>query len=296
MVAATRGTIGQEPSVNPLRKISRTLRLVRPRRLPILGVNGAGKTCLAWGIGRYLSDHGYGQPSADTARYFYEIDPYMLRNAPLPASVQKQPLLLEVHTIVLERDGFQRELPVRMVISSHDIPGGELVEITRIFQTPTSDPMAHPGVKRFFAFVQNADGLIVVVDLVRRIRTREEFAALGPSEREAHIRAALAEQVAPLCRGIETTLQINPRMRGKPIFFVFTKSDIHCLPVEEVRILVRTAYSILFNRLRYQGLECREHCVAYCGSTRAEDGGILYHIQGVEQLLADIALFFADPL
>ncbi len=267
----------------------------RPRRLPILGVNGAGKTCLAWGIGRYLSDSGYGQPSVETARYFYEIDPFMLRNAPIPASVQKQPLVLQVNTVVLNRGGLQRELPVRLVISSHDTPGGELVEVTNVIQTPTPDgPLAHPIVRQFFSLVVNADGLLVVVDLARRLRTREEFAALSPTEREDHLRAALAEQVAPLCRGIETAIQMNTSMRGKPIFFIFTKADIHCLPVAQVRSLIHTAYSILFNRLRHQGIECHEHCVAYAGSTRDADGSLSYRIEGVEELLADLALCFAE--
>ncbi|MDH7571368.1 MAG: hypothetical protein QHJ73_17455 [Armatimonadota bacterium] len=276
--------------MNPISRITRRWRHSKPKRVPILGVNGAGKTCLAWGIGRYLSDSGYGHPSVETARYFYEIDPYMLRNQPIPASVLKQPLVLHVNRIVVNRGGEVCAFPVNLVISSHDIPGGALVEVTRIFQTPVPDPLADPNVKRFFAFVQNADGLIVVVDLARRLRTREQFELLTRAEREAHLRAALAEQVAPLCRGIETTIQLNGDMRGKPFFFVFTKSDIHRLSVEEARTLIRTAYSILFNRLRHQGIDCREHCVAYAGTSRQPDGSILYRIEGVEELIADMAL------
>lgn len=281
--------------MKPIWNVAARFRGLRPKRLPILGINGAGKTCLAWGIGRYLSDSGHGQPSVDTARYFYEIDPFMLRNAAIPASVQKQPLVLHVDTVVLDKGGIERELPVRMVISSHDVPGGELVEVTKVFQAPAPDPLGHPEVKRFFTSVEKADGLIVVVDLARRIRSRDEFLALDPEEREAHIRSALAEQVAPLCRGIETAIQLNDNMRGKPIFFVFTKSDIHRMPVAQVRSLIHTAYSILFNRLRHQGIECREHCVAYAGSRRDPDGSIRYTIEGVEELLADVALFFVTP-
>lgn len=281
--------------MKPIWNVARWLREPRPRRLPILGIDGAGKTCLAWGIGRYLSDSGYGEPTTDTARYFYEIDPFMLRNAPVPASVQKQPLILDVNTVVLERGEDKREIPVRLRISSHDIPGGELVEVAGVFQASLSDPLEHPVVRRFFSFVQGADGLMVVVDLARRIRSRAEFLELSPEAREGHIRAALAEQVAPLCRGIETVIQINNSMRGKPIFFIFTKSDIHCIPAQHVRSLIRTAYSILFNRLRHQGVECREHCVAYSGSERLEDGSIRYGIEGVQELLADIALCFAEP-
>lgn len=263
------------------------------KRVPILGVNGSGKTCLAWGIGRYLSDTGYGQPSAATARYFYEIDPFMLRNAPVPASVQKQALALEVNTVVLKREGLEQKIPVHMVISSHDIPGGELVEVTKATQSINPDLLGNPILKQFFSFVTKADGLIAVVDLARRIRTGAEFLALSPEERDEHLRAALAEQVIPLCRGIEVALQMNSSMRGKPIFFVFTKADIHGLSVEQVQVLVRTAYSILYNRLRLQGVECREHCVAYAGSTRQKDGSLSYTIEGVEELLADMALFFA---
>ena len=155
--------------------------------------------------------------------------------------------------------------------------------------------MGHPTVRRFFSFAQGADGLFVGVDLARRIRTREEFLALSDGERERHIRASLAEQVVPLCRGVETAVQINPPMRGRPVFFVFTKCDIHRVPMEEARLLLRSSCSILYNRLRYQGLECREHAVAYSGSARREDGSLCFGIEGVQELLADIALFYADP-
>ena len=146
--------------------------------------------------------------------------------------------------------------------------------------------------RQFFSLVVNADGLLVVVDLARRLRTREEFARSRQRSAD-HLRAALAEQVA-LCRGIETAIQMNTSMRGKPIFFIFTKADIHRLPVAQVRSLIHTAYSILFNRLRHQGIECHEHCVAYAGSTRDADGSLSYRIEGVEELLADLALCFAE--
>lgn len=286
---------GRRDTLRPIWSLRRRLNRIRSRRLPMLGVNGAGKTCLAWGIGRYLSDSGYGQPSAETASYFYEIDPFMLRNAPIPASVQKQPLVLHVNTVVLRRAGLQREIPVRLVISSHDIPGGELVEMTSALQTPTPHPMGNLLARNFFSFLARADGLIAVVDLARRIRTPEEFDALSPGEREAHLRSALAEQMGPLCRSIETAVQMNPRMRGKPVFFVFTKTDIHRLPVAQARALLHTAYAILLNRLRHHGVEFREHCVAYAGTSRLEDGSISYRIEGVEELLADMALCFAEP-
>lgn len=262
------------------------------KKIPILGIEGSGKTCFAWGLGHFLASNQWGEPTGETAEYFYQISTSMLKNEPIASTYGKRALKFEFNSIHMEHEGFNLKLPTQLVLSTYDISGGDFKNLMRKFSSPTSHPERDGNIKKFFDLLDNSDGLMIVVDLARRILQAEDYQSLSKKEKEIHLLNSLAEQVMPLCIGIEQALRVNKDIAGKPLFFIFTKADIHGLSLEMMENLIRSAYSVLLARLENKGVIIKFFKVAYRGTEMQEDGVIEYGIEGAKEFLYDMAMHF----
>ena len=304
-------------------------RLGRPQllKVPVLGVGASGKTTFAWGLGRTLVDREWGHSADESAGYFLKIDAALLNNRNPEATSGQTPLvflcekcafadgtpeLSRIVSLLGSRDGggaAGSDPPVRyagdlgeydsftwsfrrpMRISTYDMSGSQFENCMRVFDTASANPESDPEVRRFMDIVRGSDGLIVIVDLARRITSRQAFTALRAEERERHLLGALAEQVMPLCRGVARALAANPNMAGKPIIFAYTKHDIHCLSDEQVRRMLETAYAPLFASLRRRNVLVEHCCLAYEGVHRDESTGeVRFGVRGTNELLAKLVV------
>lgn len=306
-------------------------RIVRPQllKVPVLGVGASGKTTFAWGLGRTLVDREWGHSADESAGYFLKIDAALLNNRNPEATSGQTPLvfmcdkcafadgspeLSRIVSLLGSRDGGDAPrggsaAPVRyagdlgeydsftwsfrrpMRISTYDMSGSQFENCMRVFDTASANPESDPEVRRFMDIVRGSDGLIVIVDLARRITSPGAFSALLPEQRERHLLGALAEQVMPLCRGVARALAANPDMAGKPIIFAYTKQDIHGLSDELVRRMLETAYSPLFASLKRRNVLVEHCCLAYEGVHRDErTGEVRFGVRGANELLAKLVV------
>ena len=217
-------------------------------------------------IGQFLATKNWGKTSEETRDYFSTIAPYMLKNEPIPASYGKKSLVFTIGS--------------RVKISTYDISGEDFRQTMEIFSSSVANPKGEKSVRQFLNLIENSVGLIVVVDLARRITSREAFNSL-PNQPQ-HILDALAEQVVPLCRGVEYTMRVNKHMGDKTLTFIFTKTDIHGQSSEKVKTILTTAYAPLFSHLTDEGITHQEFCVAYTGCDLLSDGTVEYGVQGIE--------------
>jgi hypothetical protein len=284
-------------------------------KVPILGVEGSGKTTFAWGIGRTLIDRGWGKPTDEARAYFAEIDPCMLMNQPPAATVGKRSLAFLFQKCQVEMASPEQmalsemssqdadgDLPdhewvehsadwttatfkADLVISSYDISGGDFTRCMSLFTHPVERPEADPDFGRFADLMRESDGLIVMIDLARRIRSRAQFLALSEKEQSEHILRSLAEQVGPVCHGIEMVLRLNSHMHGKPVIFGFTKADIHGRDEEWVERLLFSACATMIGVLRDRGVSIYTCCLAYEGRRLDVGGNLYYCVKGVDILL-----------
>ncbi len=243
-------------------------------KLPIIGIEGSGKTCFAWGLGHFLAEKVWGGTTDATRDYFLKITPNMLRNEPIPATYGKQSL------------GFR--IGSRLTVSTYDISGEDFRQAMNVFSSPTANPKSDKSVKQFLALVENSIGLIVVVDLARRITNREAFEKLSKDQQREHILEALAEQVVPLCRGVEHTIKVNENMGKKMLFFIFTKTDIHRQLIKPGKNILTTAYAPLFFHLQDKRISHKEYSVAYTGCRMSPEGTVEYGIKGIGNFILDL--------
>ena len=285
-------------------------------KVPILGIEACGKTTFAWGIGRTLIKNNWGSPRERD--YWLQIDPQMLNNQPLDATLGQKALSFDFKRCTFALDSPEwRELAglyhspseqrtsrvadldenqglvtfrTDLLLSTHDISGGDFNSCMQKLSRPASHPESDPDVRRFMNLLRASDGLIVVMDLARRILTREEFQALPDQQRKEHILQALAEQVLPLCRGLEMAMRVNSNMEGKPVIFAYTKSDIHGLSEDYVQRNLLTAYPMLIQALRERGVDISICCLSYEGAHLVDSGSVEFRVRGVDTLLTRLAV------
>ena len=259
--------------------------IVKPRRgrrkkIPILGVEACGKSSLILTLGQFVSLHGMGRISMSSSNLFSELLSHVAAGRPLPASAGFEQFELHIHRVP-EVDG--GHTPVDMILSSEDIPGKQfraLVDELRV-SPDLSTWQAGPTkqiLEKFAQLLSSCDGFIFIIDLVRD--KREAFAA-GSTK---HVWTAFADQIKPIMTGILLASKMNAVMAHKPIFFVFSKPDLHGLAVEEVREHFRRGMAIPLAQLRGELINVRHYNVQCAGweLDSALDG------LGIDILLSDL--------
>ncbi len=252
----------------------------RQRKIPILGVEACGKSSLILTLGQFVSLHDMGRISMSSGSLFGELLSHVAAGRPLPASARWEKFELHINRVPEPGGGFS---PVDMTLSSEDIPGKQfrdLVNELRI-NPDLSTWKAGPTkqiLERFTQLLSSCDGFIFIIDLVRN--KREEIAA-GAKE---PIWTAFADQIKPIMTGILLASKMNAVMAHKPIFFVFSKPDLHQLKPEEVREHFRRGMAIPLAQLRGELINVGHYNVQCAGweMDSALEG------MGIDTLLSDL--------
>lgn len=231
------------------------------RTVPMLGVRGAGKTYFLVSLGSLVSEKGWGRVVGEEGTvYVEELVPHVLRREPVPPTRGNYPLEVEVDAV--DHPLGAGEVDVDLTVSTADFSGGEFeaaMEHLTVGAGFDSGPAA-----TFHDVYTDADGLLVVVDLVRG--TDRDVFEESPRE---HAMAALSEQVVPLVKGLKTALDAGD-LDGKPIYVVFTKADVHGFRAEDLDRLLRRAMPFAFQDLETHGCTVTEYAVS---AVEWADGG-----------------------
>ena len=133
---------------------------------------------------------------------------------------------------------------------------------------------------RFTQLLTSCDGFVFIIDLVRD--SDPEAFASAPRKL---IGAAFADQINPIMTGILMATKMNAEMAMKPVFFVFSKPDLHRLPPAEVRKHFERGLAIPLGQLRRKLMNVRHYNVQCAGwkIDSALDG------LGVDVLISDLA-------
>lgn len=255
----------------------------RQRKVPILGVEGCGKSSLILTLGQYISLHGMGRISMASSNLFGELLSHVAAGRPLPASARWEEFQLHINRVP-EADGGHTE--VDMTLSSEDIPGLQFRDlVTELRVNPDlSTWKAGPTKKileQFTELLTSCDGFIFIIDLARGGRAQGETDGEDSNE---HVWEAFGDQIKPIMTGILLASKMNQVMARKPIFFVFSKPDLHGLTPEEVREHFRRGMAIPLAQLRGELINVRHYNVRCAGweMDSALDG------LGIDLLLSDL--------
>ena len=89
------------------------------KKIPILGVEGAGKSSLILTLGQYISLRKLGRVSIESSQVFGEFVSHVAAGRPLPPTMRHERIGLEIERIP-ESGGFT---DVDLLLSTEDIPG-----------------------------------------------------------------------------------------------------------------------------------------------------------------------------
>ncbi len=232
----------------------------RRRKVPILGVEACGKSSLILTLGQYISLHGMGRISMASSNLFGELLSHVAAGRPLPATTRMEKFELQLQRVP-EAGGSHTK--VDMSLSSEDIPGlqfRDLVNELRV-NPDLSSWKAGPTkeiLEKFTELLTSCDGFIFIIDLARDRKPGEE-------EDEEQVWAAFGDQIKPIMTGILLASKMNAVMARKPIFFVFSKPDLHGLTPEEVREHFRRGMAIPLAQLRGELINVRHYNVRCAG-------------------------------
>ena len=250
-------------------------------KVPILGVEGCGKSALIVTIAQFVSLHEHGHVTERSLDLFAPMLAAVQAGRSLDATVGYSDFEVQVRR-VSERDGTLTD--VDLVLSSEDIPGQDFRMLVGAL---ASDPALTGGqgdatavLERFGTLLSECAGFVFVIDLLRGC-TAEEFRA----EPRGHTWAAYSDQVKPIMTALLLASQVNPSLANKPIFFVLSKPDLHRLPIEQLESDFRRAMAIPLGALRARGARVRLYSVQ-CAGWRMDSNleGL-----GVDDLIADLA-------
>lgn len=234
----------------------------RQRKVPILGVEASGKSSLILTLGQYISLHKLGRVAMSSSTLFGDYLSYVAAGKPLPASTRWEKFALHV-TRVPEPGGGSSDAD--LLLSSEDIPGVD-------FRILVDELRANPNLSawkagqsraildKFTQLLSSCDGFIFIIDLVRD-RDPDQFA----SGSRDFIWTAFADQIKPIMTGILMATKLNAVMVMKPIFFVFSKPDLHRLPPAEVREHFERGMAIPLAQLRGELMNVRHYNVQCAG-------------------------------
>ena len=252
----------------------------RQRKVPILGVEACGKSSLILTLGQYISLHGMGRISMSSSNLFGELLSHVAAGRPLPATTRMESFELHVQRVPEPGGG---ETRVDVTLSSEDIPGlqfRDLVNELRV-NPDLSTWKAGPTkqiLEQFTELLSSCDGFIFIIDLARGRKDLTE------ADSEEQVWEAFGDQIKPIMTGILLASKMNAVMARKPIFFVFSKPDLHGLAPEEVREHFRRGMAIPLAQLRGELINVKHYNVQCAGwemDSALED-------LGVDILLSDL--------
>ncbi len=238
-----------------------SLRRAKRRKVPILGVEGCGKSSLILTLGQYISLHGMGRITMASSNLFGELLSHVAAGRPLPATTRMEKFELKLNRVPEPDGGHTR---VDLTLSSEDIPGlqfRDLVNELRV-NPDLSTWKAGPTkriLEQFTELLSSCDGFIFIIDLARD----QDAEQLADSPEQ--IWAAFGDQIKPIMTGILLASKMNQVMARKPIFFVFSKPDLHGLEPEEVREHFRRGMAIPLAQLRGELINVRHYNVQCAG-------------------------------
>ena len=250
-------------------------------KVPILGVEGSGKSSLIVTIAQYVSLHEHGHVSEHSLHLFAPMLSAVQAGRPLRTTVGYSDFEVVLRR-VSERDGSLTD--VDLVFSSEDIPGQDFrMLVGALAQNPELTPPsggAASVLDRFGALLSACQGFIFVVDLLRDY-SPEAFRA----DPLTHTWAAYSDQVKPIMTGLLLASQVNGSLANKPVFFVLSKPDLHRLGIEQLESDFRRAMAIPLAALRARGVRIRLYSVQGAGWRMDSNLEGL----GVDDLIADLA-------
>lgn len=282
--------------------------------LPLFGVKGAGKSYFLLSLGMFISLRKLGKPqnlSDDVLNsYWSEV----LNGNPISITQGKWDVDLLIgqvyssdHRIAVERQTLlqanlestertdDREQPpsdsdtlsTRIFLRTNDLSGQEFTDAMARLGEPTIEFAGDPATRKFIQVVQEGDGSVMVIDLVRENLTALDYL----KNRDQYIRQAFGEQLVPLARGIELALRNQRSSKKKyPLFLIFPKRDIHGLDSQELYKLAHRMFAMTFARLE-EKVSIHIHSIQNMGF-EADENGDLTLSRGVGLFLADLYSVF----
>ncbi len=258
-----------------------TIIFSRRRKVPVVGVHGAGKSCLLLSMAYVVSKMGWGHVNTESMDYFNSALRYVLAGQQLPPTVATQDIRIIVKDMEIDERKYRP-----FVLSSSDYSGAmfeRVMEEYRLMdrQVPVADETAS-----FLKLFERSSCLVVVIDLVRGLGA-EEFRA----DIEAGMRKAFSEQLVPVSRAIEHAVA-RRGLSNRPVMFVFSKADLHGLTVDEIRPYFDRVMAITLGRLRRLGTPVNLYTTVATGWGRdtTEDQWLhALEAKGVTDLLTGIA-------
>lgn len=262
----------------------------RRRKLPIIGVKNAGKTYFLVSLGYLVSEYRWGEPTADTATYFYDCLREVIAGRPIPATA---PGMREIEITLNKVLAGDKEIKTNLLLTTKEFSGAEyeraMEMLTRVEEESFTSA---PELKKFYEMFSGSHGCIVIIDLVRDAKiTPDEF----KKHRDEYIRKAFAEQISPLAKGVELFLR-GRRIWSAPLFFVFTKSDVHNLSREEIRRYLNKIMAMSLARLEQKNVWIRIHSVSSVGwGGQKSKNAVLNRLEsfGFKRLLLEIGVLGA---
>ncbi|MEE8525773.1 MAG: hypothetical protein V3T72_17685 [Thermoanaerobaculia bacterium] len=264
------------------KRIRGATRRRRRRKVPILGVEASGKSSLVLTLGQFISLHKMGRVSMSSSSLFGDYLSYVAAGQPLPASTRWEKFGLHLERVPEPGGSFS---DVDLLLSSEDIPGVDfriLVDELRAnpnFEKWQSGGKSQTILERFTELLSSCDGFLFMIDLVRDTSPEE----LSSGSRK-FIWTAFADQIKPIMTGILLATKMNAEMTQKPIFFVFSKPDLHQLAPDEVKEHFERGMAIPLAQLRGELMNVRHYNVQCAGW---EIDSALQGL-GVDVLLSDL--------
>ncbi len=257
------------------------------KKIPILGIRQAGKTYFLVSLGYLVSNYKWGEVSPATSVYFNDLLKLVTREEKIPPTPGNYPIEIDIKKV---HTG-DKIINCNMHLSTQDFSGPEYENAMSEMAFEGTEIKQSEKTIKFSKLYSKTDGIIVIIDIVRDINDKNIFR----QNIEKNIRQAFSEQISPLARGIELTLQKNPDMHAKPIFFVFPKSDIHNLPKEEITYYLEKIMAIIVARLENRRVDMRIYVTSSLGWGRSDSKNERLKVLeslGYIDFLADLAKIY----
>jgi hypothetical protein len=249
-------------------------------KVPVLGVQGAGKTCFFASMAHCIAQRGWGVPDDETFRYVAGITHHLVEGTPLAVTTRPRRLSVRLSNCHLPGRG---DVRCNITLTSEDFDGQVWGEIVEAWSDPGSEVAAK--IERFADVVANSDSLVVILDVVGQEPATWRKSARGIDDQ-------LTNQLVPICSGIDLVLQRRKRVPGYLVSFLVTKADIHRISQKELEERIKVLFAFQLGRLRALGAEWVVRPVVAVGHIRDSFGRFTDRMQGIDEVLQDIVARF----
>jgi hypothetical protein len=251
----------------------------RTQKVPILGVEGVGKSSVLFTLTHFVSENDFGCLVDDPDQIMALALPLVMRGEPLPATMKGSRLRW---TITRIPQAPPEEAQINVQLTSNDIPG---IAFRQLLDHVHKHPNDIAGTKvpelgMFCTLLKGCSGLLIVVDLIRDLTLNEFNLDIGGS-----LNTAFSDQVGPMMASIDLAARVNGgHLANMPVYFVFTKGDLHRLPSERIDAFFKRANAIQLQRLKRLGASVKTYHVKAAGWWNDSN---LEHL-GFSRLLTDL--------